>query len=209
MKPGTLSAAAAVVVMLWPTAAPAQAKARPVAPVSSVRQGPALENPRPADPTTRAAEPEGIPEYQFNGTAVESSLVWDGARMVLSLAVVLVLLGVGVKVMRRWPGLGQRETAAGPLQVLGRLPLTAKEAVCLVRAGGEVLVVGVSPAGVSLLHRLDGGLAEPLRSGGSRTAPVGQQSAPSPGGRWRELAARIRDVQAAWAIGPTDSRIKR
>jgi flagellar biogenesis protein FliO len=210
MKPGCLSAAALAVLMLWPTVVLAQAKARAASPAPSARQGTAAEHPMPSEVTPRSIDGDGVPEYQLNGAAQDGSLVWDGARMVLSLAVVLVLLGIGLKVMRRWPGLGQRETAAGPLQVLGRLPLTAKEAVCLVRAGTEVLVVGVSPAGVSLLHRLEGGIAEPPSVGAtSPTTRVGQQRASLPSGRWRELAARIRDVQALWAIRPADSGTKR
>jgi flagellar biogenesis protein FliO len=119
--------------------------------------------------------------------------------MALSLAAVLLLVGAGAKALRRWPGLRGRGTAAGPLEVVGRVSLGAKEAVCLVRAGSQVVVVGVSPAGVSLLCRLDGtasGEASPAtEAGGGSRGPV---PTTAPGTRWRELAGRLRDVHAAW-----------
>jgi flagellar biogenesis protein FliO len=153
--------------------------------------------------TSSPAEPAIVPEYQLPTGGQDSSLVWDTARMGLSLTLVLLLLAVGVKVVRRWPGLTSRDTTAGALQVLGRLPLTAKEAICLVRAGSQVLVVGVSPAGISLLHRLEGGAAEATRPSVGGT---GERREANSGNRLRELTAKIRDVQAAWSLGSTDPR---
>ncbi len=149
------------------------------------------------------AESAIVPEYRLTTGEPASSLVWDTARMGLSLALVLLLLAVGVKVVRRWPGLTSRDTSAGALQVLGRLPLTAKEAICLVRVGSEVLVVGVSPAGVSLLHRLEGGVAEATRPSVDGKS---ERREPFSSNRLRELTAKIRDVQAAWGLGSTDPR---
>jgi flagellar biogenesis protein FliO len=161
---------------------------------------------QPSQATSQPAESRGVAEYQFAEAPQDHSLLWDGARMVFSLAAVLLVLGVGVKFVRRWPGLAGRDSAGGPLQLLGRLPLTAKEAVCLVRAGGEVLVVGVSPAAVTLLHRLEGGLGDTSRSAAPSSAVRSRQGGEAlSGGRLRVLAARIRDVQAAWGVGPTGS----
>jgi flagellar biogenesis protein FliO len=153
--------------------------------------------------TSSPTENAIVPEYQLTTGGPESSLIWDTARMGLSLAVVLLLLAVGVKVVRRWPGLTSRDTSAGALQVLGRIPLTAKEAICLIRVGSEVLVVGVSPAGVSLLHRLEGGLAEATRPS---VGGANERREAYSGHRLRELTAKIREVQAAWGLGSTDSR---
>jgi flagellar biosynthetic protein FliO len=153
--------------------------------------------------TALRSESAIVPEYRLTTEEQGSSLAWDTARMGLSLVVVLVLLAVGVKVIRRWPGLTSRDTSAGALQVLGRLPLTAKEAICLIRVGSDALVVGVSPAGISLLHRLEGGVAEATRplAGGT-----GERREAYSGSRLRELTAKIRDVQAAWGLGHTDPR---
>jgi flagellar biogenesis protein FliO len=205
------------VLVLWPTVVAAQATVRPHGHGPAGPRATVEERATTPETTSRiaatgapASGDRGVPDYQFSGTAQDRSLLWDGARMVLSLAVVLMLLGVGVKVVRRWPGFAARETAAGPLQVLGRLPLTAKEAVCLVRAGNDVLVVGVGPAGVNLLHRLDGGAAAGLPIGATATIARGNQSGERlTGGRLRELAARIRDVQAAWGLVSSEPKDRR
>jgi flagellar biogenesis protein FliO len=195
-------------LLTWPALGLAKSKGRPAVAPPSSQAGEAEDRGQSVHAGTQPTEGAPVPEYQFAGPEQERSLLWDGVRMALSLALVLLVLGVGAKVVRRWPGFAARETPAGPLQVLGRLPLTAKEAVCLVRAGGEILVVGVSPAGVSLLHRLEGG-AETMRAGatppGARAAGWGE---PSSGSRLGELMRRMRDVQAAWGISAPDPRGK-
>lgn len=191
--------------------APAGAAPAALAAMTEGRARPADASPRSQDAARpRDGEAASVPEYRFAGAAPDRSLLWDAARMVFSLAAVLLLLGLGVKVARRWPAFATRDASAGALQVLGRLPLTAKEAVCLVRAGSDVLVVGVSPAGVSLLHRLEGGSADSVQpASASSLVGTSRRAQPLSGGRLRDLATRIRDVQAAWGIGPTDSRGER
>ena len=158
-----------------------------------------------AAPVASAVNSESapVPEYRLTDAASDRSVVWDGARALAAFGIVLVLLAAGVKALRRWPGLAGRVTATGPLQVLGRLPLTAKESVCLVRAGAEVLVLGVSGAGVTLLHRLENGLAEAEQIGAVAARPaLGRPGAM----RFRELAARIREVQVAWGFNAADRK---
>ena len=70
---------------------------------------------------------------------VVETLVTLLARVALSL---LVLLGA------RRAGLG---SSAGPLELVGRLPLDGRRAVYLVRVGGTVYVVGASEAGIAKL----------------------------------------------------------
>ncbi|HSB73590.1 MAG TPA: flagellar biosynthetic protein FliO [Candidatus Methylomirabilis sp.] len=151
-----------------------------------------------------------VPDYRLGDPPGERSLLWEGVRMLLSLAAVLVLLGWGVKLLRRWPGLGSRESLAGQLQILGRLALTPKEAICLVRAGAEVLVVGVSPAGVTLLTRLAEGAAEAAGLASPTTGlRAGSESRSTIASRLRDLRTCIREVQAVWGIGSTDLRGER
>ncbi len=141
----------------------------------------------------------------------------------LTLAAVLLLLGLGVKLLRRWPNLMGRDGCTAGLQVVGRVALAPKESIYLVRAGAEVLVVGVSPSGITLLSRLEAGGLEATRtpmganeswgsslgrtgvdraySRGARSAPGKDSGAHSSiGSRLRELVLRIRDVQAAWGL---------
>lgn len=178
--------------------------------------------------TTRPVEDAPVPDYRVGASADERSLAWDGLRMVLMLAAVLLLLGLAVKLLRRWPGLAGRDGLPGSLQVLARVALTPKEAICLVRVGagpgGEVLVVGVSPSGVTLLTRLEalsachaqaGGIGEATRTPGGAEAglriasqqksclpaPPRQAGTQTGAARLRNLAAHVREVQAAWRIG--------
>src|SRR5258706_15737845 len=65
----------------------------------------------------------------------------------------IIALAVLVLVGARRAGVGR---AAGPLTLVGRLPLDARRAVYLVRVGSQLYVLGASEAG---LHKL-GELAE-------------------------------------------------
>jgi flagellar biogenesis protein FliO len=195
-------------LLLWPGAVraggPQSALPPPMASTVEVAGGTVpVQTPQGA-PAAGGQASGGVSEYRFAEGASERSLFWEGTRMVLSLAAVLLILGIGVKAVRRWPGLVGREASAGPLELLGRLPLTTKEVLCLVRAGGAVLVVGVSPAGVTLLHRLDGEAEVVGPAAGAGNAARGTTSAPVSPFRLRELAARVRDVQTSWRSGGGD-----
>ncbi len=185
---------AALLLLLIPNGVPAARGAQAAREPAGAATG-AVAAPAPA-----IANPDNIPvpEYRLSDGQGDRSLLWDGSRAAASFGIVLVLLAVGVKALRRWPGLAGRVTAAGPLQVVGRLPLGAKESVCLVRVGHEALVVGVSGAGVSLLHRMDAGALEASPIGAGHLPAVGSRPASA---RLRALAARIQDVQAAWGFG--------
>ena len=88
--------------------------------------------------------------------------------------------------------------------MLGRLALGSKEAVCLVRVGTEVLVVGVCPQSITLLHRLDGAtLGVGGQAGQLDAARRLQGGAPPSSLRLRELARRLRDAQMAWGLPKT------
>ncbi len=225
--------------LLWPTASLAEGGVadRGMADSSVSPQGnsvPAnraegLTNPQRDRLIDRSTEGAPIAAYRPEASTEPRSLAWDGARMLLTLAAVLLLLGLGVRLLRRWPNLMGRDVGMAGLQVVGRVGLAPKEAICLVRAGPEVLVVGVSPAGITLLSRLEAGGVEAIRTptrsddswggspGGIRvdrayslgggSAPAGGSCAPpSVGLRMRDLVARIRDVQAAWGLSSPPRR---
>lgn len=141
-----------------------------------------------------------LPEYRPQGAGSETSAVWEGLRALLALGGVLLLVGVGARALRRWPGLLRPELRAEGLELVGRLALSGKEAVCLVRAGDEVLVLGVSPAGLTLLHRTPAGVSGGARVAGAKGVEAYGGGA-RPGTRFREVAARLREVQSAWGIG--------
>jgi flagellar protein FliO/FliZ len=63
----------------------------------------------------------------------------------------IVVLAVLVLYGARRMGIGR---AAGPLELVGRLPLDGRRAVYLVRVGGTIYIVGASEAGLSKLGEL-------------------------------------------------------
>ena len=71
----------------------------------------------------------------------------------LAIAALSVLVLIGA----RRAGMGR---AAGPLELLGRLPLDGRRAVYLVRVGGVVYVVGASEAGIAKLGEVAEGSLE-------------------------------------------------
>ena len=72
-----------------------------------------------------------------------------GVRVLLSLAVVFALLWYVSKRMRKHQS-GTRRSV--PVQVLGKAALGGKAQVVVVEAAGRRMVLGVTEAGVSMLH---------------------------------------------------------
>ena len=70
----------------------------------------------------------------------------------LNLVLVLGLIFALAWLLRRLRG-GAGARAPGTLQVKASLALSMKERVVLIDAAGEHLLLGVSPAGVTCLHR--------------------------------------------------------
>lgn len=69
----------------------------------------------------------------------------------------IVALSVLVLAFARRAGVGR---SAGPLELVGRLPLDARRAVYLVRVGSVVYVVGASEAGIAKLGEVSEGSIE-------------------------------------------------
>ncbi len=213
MKPHWVLAAG----LLWVSVCPGESLALPprssrqsVEP-SIGQQGKAAESKqvpdvtdRPVDQSTSGpAEGAAVPDYQGAVSPNDRSPYWDGARMVLTLGVVLVLLGLMAGLVRRFPGLAGRRGVTGGLRLLGRLPLSPKEAICLVQVGthrdSEVLVVGVTPGGVTLLHRVPAGTVEAAPGPNAPDAPA-RIPGTSSAWRYRALMARVQEVQAVWGL---------
>ena len=69
----------------------------------------------------------------------------------------IAALAVVVLIGARRAGMGR---SAGPLELVGRLPLDARRAVYLVRVGSTTYVVGASEAGIAKLGELPEGSLE-------------------------------------------------
>ena len=73
-------------------------------------------------------------------------------------------------VQRLIPALTRRKSAGHCLEHLETLPLTAHSSVALIRAGGETLLLGITPQGISLLAKNPASAMEsdaPLEAQGS------------------------------------------
>jgi flagellar protein FliO/FliZ len=99
------------------------------------------------------------------------------AYLVETFVTLLAVIAVAVLVLygARRLGLGRPH---GPMQLVGRLPLDARRSVLLVRVGKQVLVLGVSEAGISRLGEVE---PESLDSEVAAAAP-----------RFADILARLR-----------------
>ncbi|GAB3320769.1 flagellar biosynthetic protein FliO [Haliea atlantica] len=75
-------------------------------------------------------------------------------RVIGSLLLVILLLVAVMALLRRFSGGGVGRV--GLLRVRASISLGGREKAVLVQVGEELLLLGVSPGGVRLLHRLDG-----------------------------------------------------
>lgn len=94
-----------------------------------------------------------------------------------------LLLILGAIVALGWMArqLGRRRLQSGRgLQVEGGLSLGTRERLVVVQVNGDHLLLGVTPGGISLLHRLDG----PLQDAATAASPI-------EGGAFAE---RLRDI---------------
>jgi flagellar biogenesis protein FliO len=69
----------------------------------------------------------------------------------------IVALSVLILIAARRAGMGR---SAGPLELVGRLPLDGRRAVYLVRVGTTIYVVGASEAGIAKLGEVSDGSIE-------------------------------------------------
>ena len=75
-------------------------------------------------------------------------------------------------VQRVIPALTRRKSAGHRLEHLETLPLTAHSSVALIRAGGETLLLGITPQGISLLAKNP---ASAVESSAASDAPLDAQ----------------------------------
>ena len=93
---------------------------------------------------------------------VDGSLVGTLLRLVVSLAVVLLLLVFLARYLNhRQGGTGRgvalpgRRKPAAPVEVLSRHGLSRGSSLAVVRAGGQLLLVGITETSVSVLRELE------------------------------------------------------
>lgn len=126
------------------------------------------------------------------------SLISLFARLLVSLAVVLAVMALAGKAMRRrsFPNGMPRRGRVAPIEVLARQGLGRSASVALVRAGGKVLVLGVTETNVNVLGEADESavlLEEDAGSGADWTALPGDGGLLRPGRSWKAVVDAARD----------------
>jgi flagellar biosynthetic protein FliO len=94
---------------------------------------------------------------------VPSSSTGGLLRVVVALLVVLGAVIVAARLARRVRGLGSGTNSG--LEVLGQLPLSARERAVLVRVGEHQLLLGVAPGNVRTLHVFEDQVVAPATPG--------------------------------------------
>ena len=134
---------------------------------------------------------------------IDSSVAGTLARLVLSLATVLVLMAFLARYLRHrqlGTGLGvgtaARRGKVPPLEVVTRQGLSRGASLAVVRVSGQLLLVGVTESTVSVLRELDEPKPEPEPVPESRDGSVAAQG--TFGGR--ELAGSLLEALRARTV---------
>lgn len=123
------------------------------------------------------------------------------ARLAVSLAVVLGAMALGAKVLKKrgLTGAGGRNRRVAPIEVMARHGLGRTASVAMVRAGGKVLVLGVTDTTVSVLAEADPDAVEldDVPAGGHWTALPNAGPVARTDWTWKAMidAARDRTVR--------------
>lgn len=160
------------------------------------------QEPGPAAPVEQASSETGYLPYN-DPQPMEGVNVWGAlARSVIALGFVLGLMGGTVVLLRRvLPGV-VGGPGAGPVRLLGRVPLSPKQVVYFLEMPGRILVVGSGGGQLSALAEITNPdeIAELLRAAPGLTAV----STPFGGLLQRRLQQAGAGVRAA-AAGPEDA----
>ena len=81
-------------------------------------------------------------------------MIWAVAKMILGLGAVLGVLLLLVHLSKRTAAGKERFSAEGQVRLLTSKPIAPRKFVSLVEVGGQVLVLGVSDAQITLLDKI-------------------------------------------------------
>jgi len=82
-------------------------------------------------------------------------MIWAVAKMILGLGAVLGVLLLLVHLSKRTAAGKERFSAEGQVRLLTSKPIAPRKFVSLVEVGGQVLVLGVSEAQITLLDKIE------------------------------------------------------
>lgn len=172
----------------------------------------AVEAPKPAADAPRLVVPEPAPARRIAEPAGAEGPSFAGF-LVASVGVV-ALLGVAVWLLRKY-GKGSRFLAGGPLKIVGRRALGARQELLLVEVGRRVLVLGSGKEGLTRLAEIAdpdevallkaeredgarGAFKETLREGLKAAAPAPAEDARGVYASIADELAEIKKTVHAW-----------
>jgi len=82
-------------------------------------------------------------------------MIWAAAKMILGLGAVLGVLLLLIWLCKRMPARQGSSPAEGQVRLLTSKPIAPRKFVSLVEIGGQVLVLGVSEAQITLLDKIE------------------------------------------------------
>lgn len=181
-----------VALVLWLMAAPL-CVARAESP-----QGAVVSEPAPTSDAQRLDLPNyRDPESPLPGVGMTSQIF-------TALGTVLGVLALGVHLYKRVALRGSRGAGReGTVRVLSRTYLGPKESLCLVRVGTDVLLLGQTGSGITLLHTMPSTVPADAAGEGADDAAIGP-----PGGTGHRVPSEFARERGA-ALAGLESRLRR
>ncbi len=164
--------------LAWPalvlclTMSPAITRAAEPIPVAAAA-APSAQGPAAAlEPVVPGLDKPGPGDPAFEGPD-EMSLGWTLVRTLVVLGLVVGLAWLTLNVgLRRLMGLQGPAPGRALVSVLERVPLDQKRSLFVVRAAGEVLLIGGGDSALALIAKLDAAEVERIRSAATPTNPI-------------------------------------
>lgn len=172
-------------------------------------QGVAVTEPVPASSSQQLdLSSYSDPQSPLPGAGITSQIF-------TALGAVLGLMALGVYLYKRVTLRGPRGAHQnGTIRVLSRTYLGPKESLCLVQVGNDVLLLGQTSSGITLLHTLEPittATASGTRDGEEAIGSLGQPEHRRPSGFARErstalagLESRLRRLNKLWGTEVSD-----
>lgn len=172
-------------------------------------QEPGVSEPAPVSDSQRLDLPSyRDPEIPLPGAGVTS-------QVFTALGTVLGVLALGVYLYKRFGLRGPRGMDRdGTIRILSRTYLGPKESLCLVQVGTNILLLGQTGSGITLLHTLPSNASAVSSDRGADDATIGgidgsENRSPSGFARERAVAStglegRLRRLNKLWGTGVSE-----
>jgi flagellar biogenesis protein FliO len=120
------------------------------------------------------------------------------AKLLLGSLVLVVLLWAAARLVKRLPIGRLLPGVQGPIRVVARTHLGAKESLCLIDVGGAAILLAVTAQSIQAVHVWPHGVgtAAPPREGAGVTAARSPAEAPVLPGQLRNLQTWLRGTRA-------------